>query len=249
MKPRLIALNLLLAVCLAGLLWQTRAQWRTAQNVRRTSLNVPVKPVATPPITPAAKPGAAVATKYADVAGKNLFSKDRNANIIVDPPKIEIPKPMPPLPIVLGVMGLPSGTKAIMAEKAGGPSTTVRAGETLGEFKILALDTQNVTFDWNGKHLTRKLDDLIDRSGGQQASGGAQQGGNPAPAAGPAAPPPPAAPVTVNNNPTVSDLGDEMSNVMRGCKGGDTSPYGAVVDGYRKTSVPTPFGPLCRWMK
>ena len=80
--------------------------------------------------------------KYADVANKNLFSEDRNPNIIVDPPKVETPKPMPPLPVVYGMMGLPSGTKAIMAEKPGAPSTTVRAGETLGEFKIVALDTQ-----------------------------------------------------------------------------------------------------------
>ncbi|MDP9170667.1 MAG: hypothetical protein M3N54_08625 [Acidobacteriota bacterium] len=249
MKPKLIALNLLLAACLLGLFWQIRVQWLAAQEVRRANLNVPVKPVAPPPITPAARPDAAVATRYADVASKNLFSKDRNANIIVDPPKIEIPKPMPPLPVVFGVMGLPSGTKIIMAEKAGAPSTTVRAGETLGEFKIAALDTQNITFEWNGKQLTRKVDDLIDRSGGQMASGGGQQQAQQQ-NAGPAAPPPPPQQMqAVNNNPTSKDLGDEMSAVMRGCKAGDTSPYGIVVDGYKKTSVPTPFGPLCRWMK
>ena len=137
MKPKLIALNLLLLMGLCAVVWQIRLQAVAAQEVRRAHLNVPVKPVAAPPIAPAPPPEAAVATKYADVANKNLFSKDRNATIIVIPPKVEIPKPMPPLPVVYGVMGLPSGTKAIMSERAGAPSTTVRAGETLGELRSL----------------------------------------------------------------------------------------------------------------
>ncbi len=250
MKVKLIALNLLLLAGLGAIAWQTRVQWMAATAARQSNLNVPIRPVAPPAIAPAPRPESLVATRYADVANKNLFSKDRNAEIIVDPPKVEIPKPMPPLPIVFGVMGLPSGVKAIMAEKPGAPSTTVKAGETLGEFKIVALDTTSVTFDWTGKQITRKIDDLIDRSGGQSASGGNQ----PAMASqqqqsGPAAPPPPPAPLSVNNHPTSADLGDEMSPTMRNCKAGDTSPYGSVVDGYKKTSVPFAFGPLCRWMK
>jgi hypothetical protein len=248
LKLKLIALNFLLVVSLCAIGWQIRVQWLAAQAVRRANLNVPLKTVAPPPITPSARPDAAVATKYADVANRNLFSKDRNSSIVVDPPKIEIPKPMPPLPVVFGVMGLPSGTKAIMAEKAGAPSTTVRAGETLGEFKIVALDSQNITFEWNGKQLTRKIDDLIDRSGGPATASGGQQQAARQQTAGPAAPPPPPT-QEVNKNPTSNDLGEEITATMRGCKPGDTSPVGSVVDGYKKTSVAFPFGPLCRWMK
>ena len=161
--------------------------------------------------------------------------------MIVDPPKVEIPKPMPPLPVVYGVMGLPSGTKAIMSEKTGAPSTTIRAGDTIGEFKIAALDPQNVTFEWNGKQVTRKIDDLIDRSNSQTASNG-----SPAPAAAarpadrPSAPPPsPAAPARPA---TAADLGDATSTSTRAVKPGDTSPVGSVVDGYKKTCMTTPFG-------
>src|SRR5665213_4381676 len=92
---------------------------------------------------------------------------------------------MPPLPVVFGVMGLPSGTKAIMAEKKGADSKTVRSGDTIGEFQIVALDPVNVTFLWDGKQISRKIDDLIDRSGNTPPAGAPQA------ATGPAAPPPP----------------------------------------------------------
>ena len=125
-------------------------------------------------MTPAPKPDAAPATKYADVATKDLFSKDRNPTVVIEPPKVEAPKPMPPLPVVYGVLGLPSGTKAIMAEKAGVASRSVHAGDTIGEFKIASLDPQNVVFDWDGKQISRKIEDLIDRSNG---AGGSAIGG------------------------------------------------------------------------
>ncbi len=74
---------------------------------------------------------------------------------------------MPPLPVATGVMKLPSGIKAFMAEKAGEPTHAVKVDDTIGEFKIVALDTKNVTFDWNGKKIEKSLDDLIDRSNHQ----------------------------------------------------------------------------------
>ena len=97
--------------------------------------------------------------------------------------------------------------------------------------------------------MTRKIDDLIDRSGGTASAGG-PAAGPAAPPAGPAAPPPPTAQMQqVNRNPTAVDMGEVMTDTMRNCKPGDTSPVGAVVDGFRKTNVATPFGPICRWMK
>ncbi len=83
--------------------------------------------------------------------------------VIVDPPKIEKPKEMPPLPVVYGVLALPSGTRAIMAKNKSEPGIPVHEGDAIGEFKIVALDTQNVTFEWDGKEIARKIDDL-DRS-------------------------------------------------------------------------------------
>jgi hypothetical protein len=243
LRPKLIALNGLLLFALAVIAWQGRARWEEARALRHDTLNITVKPVAPPPIAAAPKPEAAVATRYADIAGKNLFSKDRNATIVVDPPKVEIPKPMPPLPVVYGVMGLPSGIKAIMSEKAGSPSTTIRPGESIGEFRVAALDSQNVTFDWNGKQTTRKIDDLIDRSNSQTSSG--QQ-----PAAvpgGPAAAPPP--PQPANTHLTAADLGPDLTPTTKANRPGDNSPAGTVVEGYKKVCTPTPFGSMCQWAK
>jgi hypothetical protein len=247
LKPKLIALNVCLIAAIAAIAWQARVSWDAAQAQRQSHLRAVVKPAATPPLKPEPKPDQAAAAKYLDVATKDLFSKDRNPNVVVETPKVEPPKPMPPLPVVFGVMGLPSGTKAIMAEKAGASSRTVHTGDTIGAFKIVALDTQNVTFDWDGKDVSRKIEDLIDRSAGtppaQQNSGA---GAPPAQAQNNPAPPPPSAAPT-----SAKDLGVELGAAgkpsSRACAPGDSSPAGTVVDGYRKTVSKTPFGSVCRW--
>ncbi len=238
-KPKLIALNLALAASLAAILWQGHAMWVEAQAERRATVNVPVKRVVPPPMIPAPRPEAVQATKYADVAAKNLFSKDRNPTVIVDAPKVEPPKVMPPFPVVYGVLGLPSGMKAIMAERAGSQSRSVRTGDTVGEFKILALDTRKVTFEWDGKQLEKSLDDLTDRSG-VAASGTSLA------MSGPAAPPPPPSQVTANAlGPAIGTDGG-----TRACKSDDNSPLGTVVDGYKKTGFASPFGITgCQWTK
>jgi len=111
-----------------------------------------------PRITPTPRPEPIRAAKYADVATKNLFSKDRNPTVVMDS-KIELPKVMPPLPVIFGIIGLPSGNRAIMAERPGAPSRSVHTGDVVGEFIILALDFRKVTFEWDGKQLDIDLDD------------------------------------------------------------------------------------------
>lgn len=251
MKPKLIALNLLLLAAIAAVAWQIRVRSEEWNRTRQANLNVPIKPAPAPPLAPAPKPDTPPPAKYLDVAEKDLFSKDRNPTVVVEPPKIEPPKPMPPLPVVYGVMGLPSGAKAIMAEKPGAGTKAVRTGDTIGEFKVLQLDTQNVTFLWDGKQITKKIEDLVDRSASLSASAG--QGGAPA---GPAAPAPsgpaapaPAQPQRTNNNPTSSDLGITLTETQRACKPNDGIPAGAVVDGYKKVVTASPFGAICRWNK
>jgi hypothetical protein len=236
LKAKLVALNLLLVAAIAVVIWQARARIGETERQRR-GLPVP-HPVHVQP-TPVPKPDAPPATKYEDVAKKNLFAADRNDDIIVDPPKAEAVKPMPPLPVVYGVMTLPSGTKASMAAKSGETTRMVKTGDTVGEFTINALDAKNVTFDWNGKEINRKIEDLIDRS---------NQAASNAPSA--AAPPPPAAAPAPPKNPTEANLGKELNPTTRACQAGDSSPIGAVVDGYRKQGQQTPFGTIgCQWVK
>jgi hypothetical protein len=249
LKPKFIALNVCLIAAIAAIAWQARVRWDALQAQRQSHLRAVIKPAAPPPLKPVPKPDPAAAAKYLDVATQDLFSKDRNPNVVVETPKVEPPKPMPPLPVVFGVMGLPSGTKAIMAEKSGASSRTVHTGDTIGAFKIVALDTQNVTFDWDGKGVSRKIEDLIDRSAAAPTANG-QQAAAAAPPAGQAqnnqpAPAPVAAPTSAK------DLGVEVGAPgqpsSRACAPGDSSPAGAVVDGYRKTITQSPFGAVCRW--
>lgn len=242
-KTKLIALNAGLAVGLALIAWQGRVRWNEAQAERRANLNVPVKRITAPPIAAAQKPEAVQAAKYSEVAAKNLFSKDRNPTVIVEAPKVEAPKVMPPLPVVYGVLALSSGTQAIMAERSGAASKPIRVGDTIGDFKVLALDSRKVTFEWDGKQLERNIDDLADRSRGTVASASGA-------ATGPAAPPPPAA--APSGPPTSASLGAEIvtpDGPARACKPGDNSPSGTVVDGYKKRSIDTPFGVMgCSWV-
>jgi hypothetical protein len=233
LKLKLVALNLLMLLALGAIVRQARVRWNDAQIKRRTNLNVKVTPLPAPPLTPAPKPDAAPATKYADVATKDLFSKDRNSTVVIDPPKVETPKPMPPLPVVYGVLGLPSGTKAIMSEMHGAPGRSVHAGDTIGQFKIASLDPETVVFDWDGKQISRKIEELIDRSNTDGR-------GSAPPAAQPSGPAPP-----VNSGQPVA-AGPGKGGV---CVPGDTSPSGTVVGGYKKNSVATPFGAVCSWVQ
>ncbi len=197
MKTKLIALNVVLVAGIGILAWQVNAGWKQAAAERAANLNVRVRPVTVAPAVPQPKPEGATPAQYARVAENNLFSSDRNPTVVIEPEKKEAPKPMPSLPVVYGVMGLPSGVKAIMAEKPGQDSRGIRVGDTIGEFKVLALDTQNIKFEWNGKEIARKIDDLVDRSnpraGGSNNSGPAAPPPA-APSATAAPPPPPNAP-------------------------------------------------------
>ena len=143
-KSKLVALNAALAAGLALVVWQGTDVWKDAKAQRRATVNVPVKKITPPPMTPAKKPDAVQSAAYADVASKNLFSKDRNPTVVVDPPKVEPPKVMPALPIVYGVLGLPSGVKAIMAEHAGKQSNPVLVDDMIGEYTVVAIDLHNV---------------------------------------------------------------------------------------------------------
>lgn len=246
MKPKVIALSLLLAAALGAVIWQARVRWNEAKETRAKTIDVKVKPAPVPPVVAAPKPDAPPASKYADVATKNLFAKDRNPNVVIDPPKVEPPKKMPPFPVLYGVLGLPSGTRAMMSAHPGEPSKTVKSGDTIGEFNIASLDTQNIVLEWDGKEFPKKVEDLIDRSATLDPNAAAAQ----APAvraAAPAAPPPPAAQGTAKGPGAEFPTAAGVS--QRSCQPGDNSPPNTVVDGYRKNVVPTPFGNVCTWIK
>jgi hypothetical protein len=235
-KLLLLNLALLAAAALAG--WRLRVAWQAAQERERALATRAVKPLPAPVFAPlpAAEPVEAVG--YADIAQKMLFSKDRNPVVVVETPAPPPPKPMPPLPVLFGVMNI-DGPTAILAEKAGAPHHEVRPGEPIGPFKLVAVDTQQIVLEWDGKRIERKIEEVVRRPEAneeQQPQG--RVGTNVVP---PAAPTPPPAPARQG------EPGVDIGKGVRACQPGDTAPAGSVYQGMRKVVSDSPFGQVCRW--
>ncbi len=250
MKRRLLLLNALILILavLAG--WRLRNDWRSAKEREQITLWRQVKfpqplPPPAQPIVPAVQ-----AMTYADVAMKNLFSRDRNPNVVPPPPPPPPPEEkVPELPSVQGLFMI-GEPKIILIEKANTPQRGYSAGDTIGPFKIVSFDQQSVVFDWKGKEIKSSLESLMTKTLTAQAV--------PAPAVGNANPQtiPPLVTGGVQSldggstsklNANSNGPGIDQGAGMRGCQAGDTSPNGAVVDGMRKVVTATPFGNSCVW--
>ncbi len=122
-------------------------------------------PAKVPGLTPLDKVAPLTAAAYLEIAMKNLFSQDRNPNVIVDPPKPVPEKPPPPFPVAHGVMlwdGVPP--TIVLSEKAGGPQKGYHAGESIGQWKLVSVDNSFVDLEWEGKQFKKRIDELIDRT-------------------------------------------------------------------------------------
>lgn len=236
MTTKLIALNLALVAALGALIFVVRREMREARTRERAFLGHRVQLVPAPPLKPLPQPEPLTAAAYAPVAEKNLFSKDRNANVILDPPVTPRPKPVPPFPAARGVMlweGVPP--TVVLSEKPGGPQHLYHPGDRIGPWQIVSVDNRYVVLDWEGKQFQKRLDELLDKT--PIASAQAPQ---PA-AAAPQQPKPP--PVSTKTSGPGIDLGANL----KGCVAGDTAPTGTVVDGMKKVISLNPFGQSCHW--
>ena len=119
MKRKLILLDLVLLAAIGAAVWRLRQNWVEAREREQALLNRRVKPLALPPVFKAPRVEPVAAAGYADIALKMLFSKDRNPTVVVEAKPAPPPKPMPPLPVLYGVMNLVDSTTVIMGEKAG----------------------------------------------------------------------------------------------------------------------------------
>jgi len=235
---KLIAANLGLLAVLWLLGWQLRREWRR-ENAREQALyRYQPKVVAPPPLSPLPKVAPFDAVTFAVVAENNLFSKDRNANVILDPEKPPPPKLTPPFPVARGIM-LWDGTPptVVLAEKPGAAQRGYHPGDSIGQWKIVSIDNQYVVLGWDGKEFQKRIDELLDRTPIEMASV------TPTPA-GPSKPPPSAN--TTLNSPDPK-IGADMGGA-RACVAGDSSPAGTVLSGMKKVVTASPFGgATCRW--
>ena len=168
MNRRIVLLNLALVALAGALVWILRANWLEAQARERAVLQrkATPKPVLAPPAPPAVR--AAAPAEYIDVASKMLFSKDRNPTVVVEPPK-PAPEPvMPALPNYHGQMAI--GEPVILLSPANGAQRGYHAGDQVGDFKLVSFNQEHVAFEWKGKSIERKLEDLRPKQTPAQAA-------------------------------------------------------------------------------
>lgn len=249
MKRKLWLLNLLLLAGIGYTGWQMRQKWLAAREREQALLRRRAQELSLNPLQPLPTVVPVTAANYFDVAQRLLFTRDRNPNVIVEPPPPPPPpKPWPPFPSAHGFMDFGGAPSIILSERAGAPQRSYRLGDTVGPFKILALNNVGITFEWEGKQASKRLDELIDKQAiAQQA---AQSNAAPAPA--PQADANAAGQSTTNlgtaprqSNPT--GPGIQQTAESRSCQPGDTTPAGTVQDGWRKVVTASPFGQVCRW--
>jgi len=235
LNNKLLLLNFVLlgATIYTGV--QFRNQYLAAKARERAMLNQKIKPAPPPPMTPLPPAPPVMPSGYADIAQKMLFDKSRNPTVVVVVPPPPPPKPVPPFPVLKGMMNLGEGLTAVFSDKPGGRPMEVKPGDAIGPFTLVAVNEREAVFQWDGKTFRKSVDEIIDRS--KESS---EETSRPAPGAAPAAPAQP-----LIKSPT--GPGAEAGNGIRVCNPNDSMPAGAVADGYRKVMISTPFGQACRW--
>jgi hypothetical protein len=122
MNRKLVLLNTLLAGLLIWLGMQLRDRWVESREREQAAMGRAAKAAAV--TAPPAVPGVEIAqpAAYIDVAQRMLFSKDRDPNVLLDPPPAPPAappeKPVPPLPSYYGQMSLGEPVILLAAERA-----------------------------------------------------------------------------------------------------------------------------------
>jgi hypothetical protein len=257
LNRRLVLLNVALLGLAAALVWMLRADWFGAQARERAVLSRQVEPkkLLAPPSPPLVKPVSPA--EYLEVAGKMLFSKDRNPTVVIEAPPAKPEPPMPALPSYHGQMAI--GEPVAFLSTPAGTQRSYHAGETIGDFTLLSFDRDTIEFEWHGKSVRRKVEELRPKEVAQAAPPRAAAAASPA-ASSPAGNAGPAQAVTAlgaassstasTKTDNTSDdpmLGPVQSDGSRACVPSDTSPANTVHAGFRKNVNMTLLGALCNW--
>lgn len=243
MKQRIVVINVLLLAMAAWCGWLLRQNWLEARQREREVLARRASALPAAGYQAAALATPAQPAGYADVALRTLFSRDRNPNVVLDPPPPPPPPtPVPAFPKAYGVMDLGSGPLVFLGQ-GGGKQRPYRQGEVLGPWKIVKIADEKITLEWTDEKKTfeKTLDELRDRGGASSGEAAASNAG---------APPPDAVitqTIAVAKPEGPVNAPGQTSGQVKLCNPGDTNPAGAVVDGYRKVVIRTPFGEVCRW--
>lgn len=229
----LLDLVLLLAVVYVGM--QFRAATKAKKAREAATLNRLAKPIPAPPFIPPGQEPPVTPAHYLSIAERMLFDRSRNPNVPIEPPPPPPPPPpMPPLPVYHGVMTLGrGGLTAFFSTTADSPHQAIHLGENIGQFKLLGVNTEEITFEWNGNPVVKKISEVTshDAPPATQAAGARTE-----------APTAPIAPPPVKSGP-----GETTAFGNKTCAINDGNAEGTVIDGYKKVHHTNPFGTNCTW--
>jgi hypothetical protein len=236
LRKKLLALNLALASLTGYAGFEWRQAWLAAKAREAATLHKKLKPPPPPVVTVPPPVPPVIASGYADIVEKTLFDRSRNPTVVVELPPPPQRPPMPPLPAFHGTLNLGDrdGPIAILSLGAG-PEQAVHPGEPIGQFKLLDVNTEEITFEWDGKAVRKKLNELASASPAPQPAAPVRAEGVASPAPAPAA-------LAKTSGPGV-----DMGGGFKACVPDDPTTPGTIVDGARKVVLPTPFGVMCRW--
>ncbi len=250
MSRKMIVLNLVMVALTVALIWQVHRHYLEMKAHEREVLRQSARARQVLPPPAVAAPAPVAPYQYLDVAQRTLFARDRNPTVVVEPPKPEPEPPLPQMPVYYGQLNL-GGDPVIFMSARGGAQKRYRVGEKVGDFDLVAFDSQKVVFGWNKKQIEKTLSEL--RAKTEQADVPAQ---NPFVAPAPASAPG-GARVVILGGGTVGDankpdkiVGDAISGTdYKACVMNDPTPAGQVVDGYKKVVTRGLMGNSCLWEK
>lgn len=261
MNRRLVLLNVALLALAGVLAWMLRADWFGAHAKESAVLarkGEPRKILAPPPLPPV-KP--VTPAEYLDVAGKMLFTKDRNPTVVIEVPPVKPEPPMPPLPRYYGQIAI--GEPVALLSLPPAAQRGYHAGDTIGDFTLVSFDRDNIKFEWKGKPVERKVEDLRPKEDAPAAA----QSNAVAAAAAHANVPNTTSSVSLSGRVTAlgggangdggkpedssgdSTMGPLQPDGSHACNPSDTSPAGTVHSGFIKNVTSTIVGILCNWEK
>lgn len=233
-------LNLVLVALLGAVIWRAKQLQDDARQHHQMVLlqEVQLRKALPPPPIPMV--AAVTPMTYVAVAQNMLFSRDRNPTVILKPPPPPPPPtPTPDLPVASGAMTFNGETSVFLTAKPGAAQKVYRAGDTIGPFKLVSVNSSDIVFEWDGKRIEKKLAELKPKEGAVLQTYAA------------GAPPLP-------TSPTISVIGGSSSSErtapgadtgvgFRACQTGDNSPNGTVVNGYKKVVAASMMGQSCHW--
>jgi hypothetical protein len=228
LNRKLVVLNVALVGAVVYTGGELRQHWvaakeREVEIIKRGK--VPTVP--TPPFTPLKEVPAVLPSGYAKIAENDLLDPSRNPDLPVEQPPPPPPPPvMPALPCYHGMMNIGDGPEIIMGVNCGAAHKRLHSGDPIGEFKLVAFNSQAIELEWNGQQIIKSVAELAAREGGPPAAEASSQADAAAPTTRVQL-----APAAVGPDQNTNASGE------RACQDNDTTPAGTVVDGVVKTII------------